>query len=238
MKHSDSTSSRAAFRGSPATIGTMFRFRSDRHPTVVSGWKQSRLELDTNATHFGFVGDGRTMLSCASGSFELSRGMYFAIPGEATVEGSGQGFVASLLEYQGLFQIGGPVEATGRLRYIDGCSDSLLIAPVMRGDPCLNLLYIPPYTDQTAHTHPSVRVGMIVDGEGRCQTPGQDVPLTAGLVFAIRTGGLHSFHTQEQSLRIVAWHPDSDFGPTHEQHPMLNRTIVNGRPVNSDRERP
>jgi len=27
------------------------------------------------------------------------------------------------------FHLGGPVEETGRLRYIDGCTDSLLIRP-------------------------------------------------------------------------------------------------------------
>jgi hypothetical protein len=25
---------------------------------------------------------------------------------------------------------------------------------------------------------------------------------------------------------VIAYHPDSDFGPTHENHPMVNRTIV------------
>ena len=30
---------------------------------------------------------------------------------------------------------------------------------------------------------------------------------------------------------VVAFHPDSDFGPTHEVHPMINRTIVEGVPA-------
>jgi len=29
-------------------------------------------------------------------------------------------------------------------------------------------------------------------------------------------------------MRVIAYHPDSDFGATHEDHPMINRTIVNG----------
>ena len=139
----------------------------------------------------------------------------------------------SMAATRGLFQIGGPVEETGRLRYIDGCSDTLLIAPPMLGDPCLNLLHIPPGTHQTEHTHPSLRVGIVVDGAGVCRTPDGETPLTPGLVFAIRTDGRHSFHTEDTALRIVAWHPDSDFGPTHAQHPMLNRTLVNGQPVNA-----
>ena len=29
-------------------------------------------------------------------------------------------------------------------------------------------------------------------------------------------------------MDVVAYHPDSDTGPTHDDHPMLNRTIVEG----------
>ncbi len=108
----------------------------------------------------------------------------------------------------------------------------------MHGDPCLNLLHIPPHTNQTAHTHPSLRTGMVVSGGGLCRTPRQDVLLTPGLVFVIPPNQLHSFHTQDRSLRIIAWHPDSAFGPTHAHHPMVNRTLVDGRPVNATGERP
>ena len=208
-------------------------FRSDQHPTVVSTWRASVLCLDDCGSHFGFVQSGLARMATDNGIFELREGMYFCVPGNLEIRGCGGGFVASRIGYRGFFQVGGPVEETGRLRYIDGCTDSLLVGPVMKGDPCLNLLYLPPKTHQTAHTHPSLRVGMIVSGEGLCQTASTTVPLKPGLVFVIRTGGLHSFHTHAQSLRIVAWHPDSDFGPTHEQHPMLNRTLVQGRPVNA-----
>ena len=47
------------------------------------------------------------------------------------------------------FQVGGPIEAMGRLRYIDGCTDSLLIPPWRRGEACLNHLHIPPGVEQT-----------------------------------------------------------------------------------------
>jgi hypothetical protein len=47
------------------------------------------------------------------------------------------------------FALGGPCEAFGRLRYIDGCSDSLLVGPAVRGDPCLNHLHFPPGVSQT-----------------------------------------------------------------------------------------
>jgi len=210
-----------------------FDLSHDQHPTRVAVWEDSWLELDDSGTHFGFVQSGRVTLTTANGTFEMHAGMYFAIPGPAELESAGCGFVVTRLGYRGFFQIGGPIEETGRLKYIDGCTDSLLISPVLKGDPCLNFLHIPAGTDQTAHTHPSLRIGMITGGKGFCRTDEGDVPLYPGLFFIIPTGGLHSFHTQDRELQIIAWHPDSDFGPTHEKHPMLNRTIVNGAAVNS-----
>jgi hypothetical protein len=52
----------------------------------------------------------------------------------------------------GPFQVAGPVEEHGRVRYIDGCTDSLLNAPQLRGEPCLNHLHFPRGIDQTLHT--------------------------------------------------------------------------------------
>jgi quercetin dioxygenase-like cupin family protein len=158
--------------------------------------------------------------------------MFFVVPGEGRVEG-GAGMVISRLGYQGLFQVGGPVEATGRLRYIDGCSDTLLVCPPVLGEPCLNHLHMPPGTDQTAHTHPSERIGVIVRGTGECRTPGGTFALRPGMGWRIPTGCLHSFFTRGAPLDVLAWHPDSDFGPTHDHHPMVNRTLVEGVPAAS-----
>jgi hypothetical protein len=138
----------------------------------------------------------------------------------------GSGIVASRVGHRGFFHLGGPIEERGRLRYIDGCTDSLIIPPVMRGDACLNFLHFPPHTRQTPHTHPSIRAGIVVRGAGECETPVGRYALTPGMVFVIRADGLHSFNTHEQELAVIAYHPDSDFGPTHEDHPMINRTII------------
>ena len=132
----------SVFLSSPVSSGMMFDEQSGSRPTIVSGWDESSLELGAESSHFGFVHCGRTMLSCGSGSFELSSGMYFSVPGAATVKGAGVGFVASCIGLRGLFQMGGPIEEKGRLQYIDGCSDTLLIAPATMGDPRLNLLHI------------------------------------------------------------------------------------------------
>ena len=191
----------------------------------VATWHGEGLTLPDAGTHFGFVFDGPAELSCTSGNFHLASEMYFAAPGPVEIRG-GKGLAISAANYRGFFQIGGPIEDVGRLQYIDGCTDSLLIAPVMLGDPCLNLLNIPRNTRQTAHTHPSIRVGLIVRGSGECVTPRSRYPLHAGLAFVIPAETLHSFHTTTESLLVIAYHPDSDFGPTHECHPMINRTIV------------
>jgi mannose-6-phosphate isomerase-like protein (cupin superfamily) len=161
----------------------------------------------------------------------VPHGYVFAAPGTISLRGS-SGVLITREDYKGVFSITGPVEQEGRLRYIDGCTDSLLIPPVMFGDPCLNLLYFPPGINQTAHTHPSDRVGMILSGEGVCHAWNDGVEdrinLTPGVIFCIHAGGKHKFSTDNRHLRVLAYHPESDFGPQHDEHPMLNRTIVDG----------
>jgi quercetin dioxygenase-like cupin family protein len=187
------------------------------------------LTLPADATHFGFVQRGTATLASNAGTFDLGPGMYFCVPGPASVSGPGSGQTISVANYLGLFQIGGPIEPRGRLQYIDGCSDTLLVPPPVFGDPCLNLLYLPPGTTQTAHTHPSLRAGLIAAGEGRCHTRGGQHDLLPGTAFLIEAESLHSFHTTDHALYVIAFHPDSDFGPRHDDHPMVNRTIIGGQ---------
>lgn len=165
------------------------------------------------------------VLESAMGRVELQPGMYFCFAGAGSID-SGCGIAITRLEYRGLSSIGGPVESTGRLKYIDGCTDSLLIAPPLMGDPCFNLLHFPKNTQQTMHTHPSLRCGITVAGEGVASFPDGSVPLEPGACWFLQTGGQHRFFTEDEELLVTAWHPDSDFGPTHENHPMLNKTMV------------
>lgn len=153
--------------------------------------------------------------------------MYFSVPDGLALEG-GAGVLIQSHHANPLFQIGGPIEDTGRLRYIDGCTDTLLISPPTLGEPCLNLLHIPPNTEQTRHTHPSLRAGIIAEGHGICREPDRDIPLKPGTIFCIPADGPHSFHTLSESLKVIAYHPDSDTGPSHNDHPMINRTMVEG----------
>ena len=203
----------------------------DAYPSRLSAWRDDMLELPDDGTHFGYVHEGLATLEAAAGTFMLRHGMYFAAPSACRIGGSGQGVVITRLGCHGMFTLGGPVEPKGRLRYIDGCTDSLLIPPQMLGDPCLNALYFPARMSQTEHTHPSARIGLVVRGAGECHTPEATFSLFPGLTFVIRAEGRHSFRTTEEEMLVVAYHPDSDYGPTHEAHPMINRTMVRGVPA-------
>ena len=196
--------------------------------SLLSVWTGGRLALTGGLSHYAFILQGPAWLSCASGRFELQSGMYFALPGGGELEGSGRGIIMSRPEHTCLFSLGGPIEETGRLRYVDGCTDTLLLAPATVGAPCLNLLHLPPETPQTLHTHPTVRIGLIVSGHGRCEGPQGSLALRPGQIFIIPPGTHHCFHTEREALRVIAYHPDTDTGPTHTDHPMINRTYVDG----------
>jgi mannose-6-phosphate isomerase-like protein (cupin superfamily) len=176
-------------------------------------------------TVFGFVMSGVCTIDGPHFRQEIREGMFFSLPGHLTAYGF-HGMMCVRQKYQGLSLWGGPVERLGRLKYIDGCSDTLLVAPTIKGDPCLNYLYVPPNVDQTAHVHPSVRVGCIIEGAGTCRLSDGIVDLRRGTIFILPANETHSFHTANYPLRIVVYHPDSDFGPTDQVHPMLNRTLI------------
>jgi len=213
----------------PIRTGLLLDLIGGIHPAQVSGWTDGVLDLPPGATHYGMVTEGEAEVASEGGHFHLRSGMYFVLPAQTTVRGAGsRGLVVSRLGYAGLTQWGGPLEAQGRLRYIDGCSDTLLVCPPQKGEPCLNHLHIPPRTSQSAHTHPSERIGVILRGAGECRTPNGTFALAPGMGWRIPAGCLHSFFTTDSSLDVIAWHPDSDFGPTHDDHPMVNLTLVDG----------
>lgn len=180
---------------------------------------------------FGYVLEGHNATLRHRGRpHSLEPGSYFVV-GAGGAELTNPGGRILLVHKPGAdfpFQIGGPIERTGRLRYIDGCTDSLLIPPWRLGEPCLNLLHLPAGIEQTMHTHPSDRVGVVVRGRGQCVTPDGFTELAPGVLWRIPADALHRFRTEQNELLIVAWHPDSDYGPTHDDHPMIRRTLVGG----------
>jgi hypothetical protein len=78
------------------------------------------------------------------------------------------------------------------------------------------------------HTHPSVRLGVVARGRGRCVTPAAEFPLVPGVGWALPPEWPHCFYTDGESMDVIAFHPDSDTGPTDENHPMIRRTMVDG----------
>ena len=193
------------------------------------------VDIAASDTAFGFVCSGTALIERRGLRQDLSAGMFFSAPGPVSISAL-RGFICVRRAYRGLPIWGGPIETFGRLKYINGCSDTLLLAPPVKGDPCLNYLYVPPGVSQTAHTHPSVRVGCIIEGAGTCLLEDRTLDLVPGTVFVLPADELHSFHTSDQFLRIVVYHPDSDFGPTDEAHPMINRTVIAGVASATDKE--
>lgn len=199
--------------------------------TLVFGFTPEKtVELPSGYTHFGFILRGNIELLYLARKRRLEKGDFFSVSGKATISRGGFGIVCSAKNYLGMNIFGGPVESEGRLRYIDGCTDSLLVPPVRKGDPCLNHLHFPAGIVQTPHTHPSVRAGVIYRGLGECVVPEEDrkIPLMAGFAFLIGTNAIHSFNTVSESMDVIAFHPDSDTGMTDDDHPMINRTLVQG----------
>ncbi len=197
-------------------------------------WAGERLEHCEPGTAFLLVSED-ACLTTPHGVYPLPARSFAVLPDPARVE-AGSGVMVTHRTHRGLFHVGGPVEATGRLRYIDGCSDTVLVAPVVHGDPCLNLLHLPSDTVQTDHQHPSARVGLVVAGRGSCVVDRtRREPLQPGSAFVLPASVCHRFETEpEAGLLVMAWHPDSTSGPTDDDHPMLNRTL---RPGSSARVR-
>ncbi len=207
----------------------------DQFPAIVRIWKEQSLNLPAEGTHFGFIYQGHPVLHRQNSRekdkeyYRLHPGMYFCLPNKGKIEGeNSSGIVITFINYNGIFNLGGSIEQTGRLAYIDGGANSVLIPPIILGDPCLNAMYFPPGIDQTLHTHPSYRIGIIVKGNVDIETPEAVVHLQPGSIFLIPANSLHKFRIHQTGLTAVMFHPDSNIGFTHQNNPMLNRTMING----------
>lgn len=189
-----------------------------------------KLHLPTSSTVYGYVLDGEIH---AQPNISVRAGEYFSFPVTNSLSyltPKGTAIVIIRVGFIGQTVIGGPIEDTGRLVYIDGCSDTILVYPPRKGDPSLSHLHFPKHIDQQFHLHPSVRVGLIVKGEGICEymEDGKVVskPLKTGKMFHIPERETHRFLTKDSTLDIIAFHPDGDWGPEDENHIMKNRTYL------------
>lgn len=180
--------------------------------------------VPANATVYGMVLEGTVSITPNK---TLEKNEYFSFTREYSSGIDIKGTSAVIVRYgfRGQNTFGGPMEKQGRLSYINYCSDSMLIYPPRQGDPIANLLHFPPDIEQDWHTHPSYRMGIVFRGYGRCDLKNQSLEMSEGFIFCMEEKELHRFVTAASSLSILSFHPDSDWGPTDENHAMLNRTI-------------
>jgi hypothetical protein len=202
----------------------------------------SRLEVveghreicDRTVTSYGYVVAGRAEIAVPHFRVRAEQGSFFCVPGEFLVESRGRVVLIQRLGFRAMLTAG-RIEDEGRLTYI-GCSSSILVPPPRVGDPVFNHLHIPGGFDQAQHTHPSIRLGVIARGSGLAYSSGYggsgawEERLEPGTVFLLDAHELHSFSTVGTGgLDVVTYHPDSDWGPTDGEHPMLTRTHLAGQ---------
>ena len=198
---------------------------STMYPSRLHLLDGSRTFDDVGLSVYGTVVDGHATVRAPGIVAELQAGGFFGLPGPCEVTCAGRTMVIERLGYRAVPSLG-RIEAKGRLAYIDGCSDTVLCTPARLGDPVLNHLHFPAHTDQTVHIHPSVRLGVVIRGRGIAFGVGWEEPLEPGTAFLLVEHERHAFRTMDQSMDVIAFHPDSDWGPTDAAHPMLNRTYL------------
>ncbi len=188
---------------------------------------KSTFTFQGEGTLWGYTQEGLLTIEANELTWNVKPLQWFCLPFKKNaglkLSDSTRVFLMHLSGHQGLTSMGGPIETSGRLRYIDGCTDTVLYSPPVIGDPCMNLLHFPGGVDQTAHYHPSFRSGIISRGNGICVSLEEDA-LDPGTIFLLPAKIRHKFKTLEHSMDVISFHPDSDWGPTHEVHPMINRT--------------
>ena len=181
------------------------------------------------STIYGYVMSGDVKFPNGSVAVEGQYFCFWSLQSES-IDTSGEVYIFTRMGYKGQNTIGGPIEKTGRLVYINNCSDSLLVYPPRMGDPSLNLLHFPSGVKQSFHIHPSIRLGVVVDGEGFSNVKEngieKEVPLRVGDLFCIEERERHRFRTTTSHMTVVPYHPDGDWGPTDHNHTMLNRTYI------------
>ena len=194
---------------------------------VVSGHEHFGVKA---ATYYGYVLSGTAQLQGTEFQVSAGAGTFFSWPDELALQATGLTVVICRLGFRGLLTVG-RIESRGRLSYIDGCSSTILVTPPRLGDPVLNYLHFQPNTLQSEHSHSSIRLGVVARGRGVAFRsngvggPSWEQPIEAGSVFLLAGHERHAFSTaSDQCMEVVTYHPDSDWGPQDQSHPMLTRT--------------
>ena len=116
---------------------------------------------------------------------------------------------------------------TGNLSYMDGGTNSNAISPPRAGLPVVNYTHFPAKMSQTLHTHPSQRIGLVLNGHGEIELDNhKHFRLEKGSVFFMERNTLHNFITHDEDVTLFVFAPDSGTGPTDEVNPLKVRTYV------------
>jgi quercetin dioxygenase-like cupin family protein len=156
----------------------------------------------------------------------------FAVNNHFTIKcGSG---TAAVIKYPGLHLLESRYYVQnnldmGNLSYIDGGTNTTAVNPGRLGDPVVNYVHFPAGMEQTLHTHPSHRVGIVLKGRGQVLLDYSQVfPLKPGDVFFLQRNTLHNFMCpyKDEDVVLFVFAPDSGTGPTDEVNPLKIRTYV------------
>ena len=214
---------RQTFSGKDLAVGDC---EDNRFGTLeVQTWNGGDLKLREDASHFVTVLEGKMSVEAVAIKAVLSDYCYGSFAGAAKLTGSAHAVVVSCVDYQCMTLFGGPLEAYGRLRHAHGCTTSLLLSPPFLGEPCLSFLNVHAGTHQPPLTHPSIRIGMVVSGHGRCGTASEPLVFEKGSVFIVPPDTLHSFQTDEANIRIVLFQAESVFGPSDTDELLGNQKL-------------
>jgi quercetin dioxygenase-like cupin family protein len=119
------------------------------------------------------------------------------------------------------------VLSQGNLSYMDGGTNTTAVNPGRLGDPVVNYVHFPAGMQQTLHTHPSHRIGLVLKGRGVVELDKEDFALEEGDAFYLRRNTLHNFTCPyDQDVVLFVFAPDSGTGPTDEVNPLKIRTYI------------
>jgi mannose-6-phosphate isomerase-like protein (cupin superfamily) len=214
-------------------LGNVIDALDTMYPCHANKVSNSTFECTPYSTAYGYILNGEAHFPNGNVAKE---GQYFCfwIGKNSSIKITGETVIFTRLGFKGQNMVGGPIEESGRLVYIDSCSDSLLVYPPRLGDPSLSMLHFPAGVNQSFHIHPSIRLGVVAKGNGIAWTKTasnmhKNVELKEGMMFCIEERENHRFSTESESMTVIAFHPDGDWGPTDHNHTMLNRTYLTNK---------
>lgn len=115
------------------------------------------------------------------------------------------------------------------LPYINGCSSKQVFPPDRPGDPTLQMLSMPAFTEEQAHhIHATARVVLVVDGAGESvvgmKNRNATESLYPGKVIILEKMCPHHFRTEDMGLKVIPLHVWSSIESIEKNHPMFNGT--------------